>query len=215
MQIEKGYDISNKNIKILAYDLETKSNKRKKILKIVYKGIQNIYEVRDINKNLLLKGSPEHKIFDLTKNNFVMLKDSKIGIALDKNGNKIEYYCENSGIQDHIVDMQIEGENYFSNDILSHNTVFHLYLGEGLDDWQRLKDFIKRVMYNTQLPYLTITPTFSHCQIHGFIKGNAHGVCPQCKEEAIKGYREKLFELEEKKVTILKEIENDGQLSGS
>jgi len=84
-------------------------------------------------------------------------------------------------------------------------TTFHTYLGEGLDDWQKIKDFIKKVMYNTKLPYLTITPTFSHCQVHGFIKGNTQGVCPKCKDEAVESYKEKLSELEEKKKRLIEE----------
>jgi len=84
-------------------------------------------------------------------------------------------------------------------------TVFHTFLGEGIDDGNKIKEFIKKVMNNTKLPYLTITPTFSHCQIHGFIKGNTHGVCPKCKEEALQAYNEKLSELERKKEEILKE----------
>jgi len=85
-------------------------------------------------------------------------------------------------------------------------TTFHTYLGEGLDDWQKIRDFIKKVMFNTKLPYITITPTFSHCINHGFIKGNTNGVCPKCKEEVVSNYREKLTELENKKKAILEEI---------
>jgi len=82
-------------------------------------------------------------------------------------------------------------------------TTFHTYIGDGLDDWRKTKEFVKKVMYNTKFPYLTITPTFSHCQIHGFIKGNTRGICPYCKEEAIEGYTTKLRDLESKKNELL------------
>jgi ribonucleoside-triphosphate reductase len=88
-------------------------------------------------------------------------------------------------------------------------TTFHTYLNESVDDPQKVKDFIKKVMYNTTLPYLTLTPTFSHCEIHGFIKGNVNGVCPKCKEEAIAGYQTRLTELEEKKEKLLREAEQN------
>jgi ribonucleoside-triphosphate reductase len=84
-------------------------------------------------------------------------------------------------------------------------TVQHIFLGEGLDDWQRLRDFIKKIMHNTKLPYITITPTFSHCQNHGFIKGNTRGICPMCKEEVVKSYMDKIVELETKKAALLTE----------
>lgn len=81
-------------------------------------------------------------------------------------------------------------------------TVFHTFLGEGIEDSSRIKDFIKKVMTNTKLPYITITPTFSHCQIHGFIKGNVHGICPECKAAAVENYTKKLKELEAKKEAL-------------
>jgi len=98
------------------------------------------------------------------------------------------------------IEHQVELQNKYTG-----GTVFHCYLGEGLDDWPRIKDFVKKVMYNTKLPYLTITPTFSHCQTHGFIKGNMRGICPQCKAAAVEQYQEKLNELEEKKRKLLEE----------
>jgi len=81
-------------------------------------------------------------------------------------------------------------------------TVFHTFLGEGIEDISKIKDFIKKVMTNTKLPYITITPTFSHCQIHGFIKGNVHGICPECKAAAVENYTKKLKELEVKKEAL-------------
>jgi ribonucleoside-triphosphate reductase len=87
-------------------------------------------------------------------------------------------------------------------------TVLHVFLSEAIDDWKKLKEFIKNIMYNTQLPSITITPTFSHCQIHGYLNGDTKGVCPHCKEEALRSYNEKLEELRIKKENILKEKEN-------
>jgi ribonucleoside-triphosphate reductase len=88
-------------------------------------------------------------------------------------------------------------------------TVFHTYLSEGIDDYWKIKDYLKKVMYNTEIPYLTITPTFSHCDIHGFIKGNVGGVCPKCKEEALANYNKKLAELEQKKREILESTQEE------
>jgi ribonucleoside-triphosphate reductase len=78
-------------------------------------------------------------------------------------------------------------------------TVLHTYMSESVEDWRKVRDFVKKVMYNTKLPYLTMTPTFSVCMIHGFIKGDAHGVCPHCKEEAVHAYEAKLEELKKKR----------------
>jgi ribonucleoside-triphosphate reductase len=61
-------------------------------------------------------------------------------------------------------------------------TVFHTFLGERMSSGEGCKAFIKKVFENTALPYLTITPTFSVCPNHGYIKGE-HFKCPQCKAE--------------------------------
>jgi len=82
-------------------------------------------------------------------------------------------------------------------------TTFHTFLNEGIDDWCKVRDFIKKVMYSTKIPYLTVTPTFSHCQTHGFLKGNVQGICPKCKSEAVASYAEKLGDLKRKREDLL------------
>ena len=57
-------------------------------------------------------------------------------------------------------------------------TVFHAFIGEKCDP-ESCKQFVKKVMYNTKLPYITITPTFSVCPVHGYITGEQHK-CPVC-----------------------------------
>jgi len=58
-------------------------------------------------------------------------------------------------------------------------TVQHLYLGESIDDPELCKSLIRKVFTNYKLPYISITPTFSICHEHGYIKGE-HFHCPQC-----------------------------------
>jgi len=58
-------------------------------------------------------------------------------------------------------------------------TVFHIYLGESNPSWESVSVLIRRVAEKTELPYYTITPTFSVCPIHGYICGE-HFACPQC-----------------------------------
>lgn len=62
-------------------------------------------------------------------------------------------------------------------------TVFHTFLGESITDTEALKNFIVRVMHNTRLPFISITPTFSICKQHGYINGE-HFECPTCGENA-------------------------------
>src|SRR4030042_1999410 len=58
-------------------------------------------------------------------------------------------------------------------------TVFHIFLGERVHSWKAAADLIRRVAWNSHLPYFTLTPTFSICQNHGYISGE-HKQCPQC-----------------------------------
>lgn len=57
-------------------------------------------------------------------------------------------------------------------------TVFHTFLGESVEDPLALKSLIKEISFRYRLPYFTITPTFSVCPVHGYLKG-AHEYCPK------------------------------------
>jgi len=61
-------------------------------------------------------------------------------------------------------------------------TVFHAFLGESIDDPDAVKKLVKAIAYGYTIPYFTISPIFSICQLHGYIKGS-HFSCPQCGEE--------------------------------
>ena len=56
-------------------------------------------------------------------------------------------------------------------------TVFHIFLGESINDIDSCKALVKKVAYKFKLPYYTITPTFSICPIHGYIPGE-FDFCP-------------------------------------
>ncbi|MDH7563830.1 MAG: ribonucleoside triphosphate reductase [Candidatus Bathyarchaeota archaeon] len=58
-------------------------------------------------------------------------------------------------------------------------TVFHVFLGERLNSWRSAAELIRRVSWNSHLPYFTLTPTFSICPTHGYVSGE-HSQCPTC-----------------------------------
>lgn len=68
--------------------------------------------------------------------------------------------------------------------LYSGGVVFHLYMGEAVSSPDACKWMMKKIMENFRLPYVTVTPTFSVCEKHGYIKGN-HEYCPYCDEEAL------------------------------
>jgi anaerobic ribonucleoside-triphosphate reductase len=63
-------------------------------------------------------------------------------------------------------------------------TVFHLYLGEPVSSPAACGRLVRRVLENYRIPYLTITPTFSVCPVHGYLPGE-HRFCPRCDEELL------------------------------
>jgi len=58
-------------------------------------------------------------------------------------------------------------------------TIFHTFLGESVSSGEACKQLVKKIASNTRLPYFSITPTFSVCPEHGYIKGEVPK-CPQC-----------------------------------
>jgi ribonucleoside-triphosphate reductase len=60
-------------------------------------------------------------------------------------------------------------------------TVQHLFLGEMVDDIQTVKNLVRKVAGRFRLPYFTLTPTFSVCPSHGYLKGE-QPECPECRQ---------------------------------
>jgi ribonucleoside-triphosphate reductase len=69
-------------------------------------------------------------------------------------------------------------------------TVLHLYMNEKLESLDSTREFLKTVMENFRLPYVTLTPIFSVCDKHGYISGE-HEYCPKCDEEIIEEITQK------------------------
>jgi len=61
-------------------------------------------------------------------------------------------------------------------------TVLHAFLGEQIQDGQMVKNLVRKVFETYELPYLSLTPTFSICPSHGYLTGEQH-TCPTCGEK--------------------------------
>ena len=60
-------------------------------------------------------------------------------------------------------------------------TVLHLYMSEQISSTEACKKLVRNALERFRLPYLTITPTFSICPVHGYLSGE-HEFCPKCDE---------------------------------
>ncbi|MCX6738011.1 MAG: ribonucleoside triphosphate reductase, partial [Candidatus Parcubacteria bacterium] len=61
-------------------------------------------------------------------------------------------------------------------------TVLHIFAGERMSNAESVKSLVKNVFTKFKLPYITLTPTFSICPVHGYIAGE-HFICPKCVVE--------------------------------
>ena len=68
-------------------------------------------------------------------------------------------------------------------------TVLHLYMNERISSSEACKNFVKTVLSNFKLPYITVTPVFSVCPVHGYLNGE-HEYCPKCDELIIESQKE-------------------------
>ena len=99
-------------------------------------------------------------------------------------GEKDVYYTNSTqlpvGYSDDIMEtVRLQDELQF---LYTGGTVQHLYLGERIEDIEVCKKMIKKIFTVSKMPYISMTPTFSVCNEHGYIAGE-HFTCPQCGAE--------------------------------
>ncbi len=93
----------------------------------------------------------------------------------------VPYYTNSSHLPvDYTVDvfdaLDIQDE---LQTLYTSGTVFHAFLGEKLPDWKAAAALVRTIAENYKLPYYTLSPTYSICQEHGYLKGE-HFICPIC-----------------------------------
>ncbi len=81
-------------------------------------------------------------------------------------------------------------------------TVFHAFLGESIEDWGACRNLVKTIAYNYHLPYFTISPVFSICPVHGYLRGE-HEYCPSCADEEKRTLINRIETLKEEKNRLL------------
>jgi ribonucleoside-triphosphate reductase (formate) len=75
------------------------------------------------------------------------------------------------------LDMQHELQQQYTG-----GTVFHAFLGESITDSKTCMSLVKKIAENYKIPYFTISPTYSICATHGYIRGEI-STCPTCNAE--------------------------------
>ena len=67
--------------------------------------------------------------------------------------------------------------------LYTSGTVFHTFLGEKLPDWRAAATLVRKIAENHELPYYTLSPTYSVCVDHGYLPGEQF-TCPHCGKKA-------------------------------
>jgi ribonucleoside-triphosphate reductase len=73
------------------------------------------------------------------------------------------------------------------NDILpifTGGSVLHFHFGETIKDPEIVKTFVKRIMQNTRIPFISVTPSFNICPTHGHASGKDTS-CTKCGKETL------------------------------
>jgi ribonucleoside-triphosphate reductase len=115
---------------------------------------------------------------------YLALRDKKKYPEIITAGNGEPYYTNSSQLPvDYTndvfeaLDLQDELQSTYTG-----GTVFHVFIGERLNTGEECKNLIKKIAENYKLPYFSMTPTFSICEDHGYIKGEAKK-CPHKDKE--------------------------------
>ena len=110
----------------------------------------------------------------------------KFGDIITAGTDEVPYYTNSSqipvGYTDDIFeacDLQDRLQPLYTGGIVQH-----LYLGERIEDPAQAAKLIKKLCENYKIPYISLTPTFSICKVHGYIPGN-HSECPYDKDDVI------------------------------
>lgn len=75
-----------------------------------------------------------------------------------------------------VLDLQDDLQSKYTG-----GTVLHLYTADQIEDPSTISNLISKIFNRYQLPYVSYTPTFSHCSTHGYFKGEMWE-CPTCQE---------------------------------
>lgn len=123
-----------------------------------------------------LEASPaEGASYRLAKMDVEKFKDIKTA------GKNTPYYTNSSQLPVEFTDdiftmLELQDE---LQSLYTGGTVQHLYLGESIEETAVAKNLIRKIFTRYKMPYISITPTFSICQDHGYIRGE-HFKCPEC-----------------------------------
>lgn len=156
------------------------------------KGKKFALEIMDFMRNRLVKYQTETgNIYNLEATPAestayrLAKKDKEIFPEITTSGTKkIPYYTNSTQLpvnytDDIFEEMDLQDELQCK---YTGGTVEHIFLGEEISDIETTKKLVKKIFERYHLPFITLTPTFSICPVHGYMSGK-HFTCPKCTIE--------------------------------
>lgn len=111
-------------------------------------------------------------------------KDKKMYPGIKTQGVEEPYYTNSSHLPVHFTEDMFEAMDHQDQiqSLYTGGTVFHIFLGERVEDTRACRKLVKRIADTYKMPYFTISPSFTICSEHGYIPGE-HFVCPYDDKE--------------------------------
>lgn len=108
------------------------------------------------------------------------LKDKKMYPEIITSGEKTPFLTNSTQLPVDFSDCLIDALEHQKDiqPLYTGGTIFHTFIGERLRNGESAKKIVKKIAYQTRLPYFSITPTFSICQDHGYLIGEKF-TCPE------------------------------------
>jgi len=108
------------------------------------------------------------------------LDKKEFGEEAHHSGEDVPYYTNSTHLPvgyTSSIPKALEHQNDLQSEYTG-GTVLHIFLGEAVPDPKVVGRLISNIMSKYKLPYISMTPTFSICEEHGYISG-AHDKCPK------------------------------------
>lgn len=130
------------------------------------------------------------------------------------NASGVPYYTNSTNLPVGFTDdifAALEIENHLQP-LYTAGSVFHVYLGERLSSWREAMLIIRKITEHYQIPYYSLSPTYSICPEHGYLSGEVK-TCPYCEKKTdvysrITGYYRSMKNWNEGKLQEFKDRQN-------
>lgn len=119
-----------------------------------------------------------------TSYRFAKIDRARYGDDIITSGKDTPYYTNSAQLPANYTDdiMECVRKQDEIQSLYTGGTVQHIYIGEKIEDTEVCKKLIKKIFSTSKMPYISLTPTFSVCSDHGYIKGE-HFECPVCRKQ--------------------------------